>query len=436
MTNKSQGQVLIIVALLLSAVAATLVLGTFSPLVRQMQIVRNLEVSKKSYFAAEAGSEDVYYRLQNNLAVSSPVVLSLEGATVTTTVSTISLTEKEILSQGNADNLIRTVVKDITITDGFAFNFAVQVGLGGLRMQNDSDIIGNVYSNGPIEGDNKDKNFIVGDAVSAGSSGSIDNIHATSSAYAHTIRTSSIDKDAYYQSIDSGTLVGGTKYSGSADQPSVVMPISETFLDQWENNASAGGTITSPCPYSINSSVTIGPVKINCDVSVSGNKDVVVTLAGAIWINGNLVVNNDPKFKVSDSVGNKSVPVVVHSTSDPVGKGIVEINHNPTFYASSSYDGSFNPDSYVVFISRNTGTESGTLAKAITAGNSVTGDLLLYAPHGLVELSNNVFLRGVTSYKLMLKNNTQVYYTSGFSHPLFVSGPGGAWKIEKWKEVR
>ena len=424
--------VLLIVTLLFTVVSITILFGTISPIARQLKMSHDLYSSKKSYFAADAGAEDAFYRMKNNINISFPLSLSIDDSTVTITSSQISSTDREIFSQGVTDNNFRAILNDLTVTDGFAFNFAVQVGIGGLRMQNDSDIIGNVYSNGSIDGDDENKNFILGDAVSAGSTGDIEQIHATSSVYAHNVSESKVDRNAYYQTIDSHTIVTGTKYPNSPDQPLIEMPIADTLLDQWETTAVGGGTITSPCPYIINNSVTLGPKKINCDVRIK-DRNTVVTLSGVLWINGNLVIEDDSKFKVSDSVGNKSVPIIVKSTSDPSGNGKIDINNKPTFYGSET-NGVPNPDSYVMLVSRNIGAEIGNDVKAITAGNNVTGNLLLYAPHGKIELSNNVILREVTSYQLTLKNNVQVYYSIGLAQPLFVSGPGGKWKIKRWKE--
>jgi len=429
----NRGQILLITVILFTVVTTTVIFAGVSPIVRQISITRNFETSQKSYFVAEAGSEDAYYRIKNNLTTSFPHTLSLDSASVTTDVSTVGNNEKEILSTGTAQNLVRSVLKNITVTDGFSFNFAVQVGLGGLRMQNDSDVIGNVYSNGPILGDDRDKNFIVGDAVSAGSAGDIQKVRATSSAYAKNIADSKVDKNAYYQTI-SNTIVGGAQYPGSSNQSLVSMPIPDSLLDQWEANALSGGIITSPCPYSISNSATLGPVKINCDLTISGNS-TVVTLAGTVWVNGNVNVNNNPTFKISDTVGNKSVPIIANSPSNPTNKGTFDISNNPVFLGSVT-GGVPNSDSYVMLISRNTSAESGGAVGAINVGNNVTGNLLLYAPHGSIFLSNNVILRGVTGYSLNLKNNTQVYYTTGLGHSLFVSGPGGKWKVKRWREAK
>ena len=59
-------------------------------------------------------------------------------------------------------------------------------------MSNSAEVIGNVFSNGPIVGSNS--NIVRGDVVSAGPSGLVDGVRATSSVYAHTIRNSEIEK--------------------------------------------------------------------------------------------------------------------------------------------------------------------------------------------------------------------------------------------------
>lgn len=429
---KNKGQVLLVVAVLFTIVTTAGIVGATSPIVRQIQIARNLEMSKRSYFAAEAGSEDAFYKIRNNLTTTFPETLELDGSEVTISTAITGANEQEITSRAETDDHVRTVLKDVTVTDGFSFSFALQAGIGGLIMENNAQVVGNVYANGPIQGSSRTANIIRGDAVSAGSSGSISGVRATSSAYAHNISNTNIDKDAYFVSI-SNTTVGGVQYPNSEDQPNVDMPIPDSLLDQWEDAAVSGGTINSPCPYTISSGVnTLGPVKINCSLVISGNS-TEVHLAGPILVNGNLTVNNNPRIKVGDSVGNKSVPIITRSSSSPSSSGIIALNNNPLFYGSES-NGSPNPDSYVMLVSRNTSASLGGSVKAITAGNNITGNLLLYAPFGEIDISNNVALRQVTAYTLRIRNNAIIYYTIGLAQPLFVEGPGGQWKISRWKE--
>lgn len=448
----NRGQTMLILAIIFMAVTLTITLGLTSPIVRQFKIVGDLEMSKKSYFTAESGGEDAYYRIKNLLPTSFPSTFSMDGGSALIEVSTIGSNEQEILSRGNFNDHIRTVVKDITVTDGFSFNFAIQVGIGGLEMHNNSSVIGNVYSSGVVRSTSNGTR-IYGDVVSSGADGLVDAVNATGTVYAHEIMGGSkICGDAHYQVIDSTSLSflnnpttgasspcvsplsPGTAYPNSSNQPDAQMPIPDSLLDQWETDALAGGIINTPCPYQITSgTVTIGPIRIDCDVTVSGNGTTVI-LAGAVWINGSLTVNNNPKFKVADTVGNKSVPLITRSVSNPTGSGRIILNNNPEFYGSET-NGVPNPDSYVMFISRNTSNFTGGSVIAASAGNNVAGNLLFYAPYGEIELSNNVLLRGITAYKLTLRNNTQARYNVGLAQPLFTSGPGGAWKIKRWKEI-
>jgi hypothetical protein len=432
--KKNKGAAMLIVVFFFLFLSLAVISGLVSPSVRQFKNSSTNLISKQSYFVAESGGEDAFYRIKKNMNVVFPYTLNLGSGSATMTSTIVGSNEKEILAIGDIANHIRSVVNYITTTEGFEFSYAIQVGLGGIRMKNDSSVIGNVYSDGPVEGDDKNKNFAQGDVVSSGAGGLVKKVHVYENTYANTINGSKLDKDAYYQTIDAGTTVGGVKYPGSSDLPPVDMPIPDSLLDQWEADATAGGVISSPCPYVINSSVTLGPKKIDCDVTINNNGTVVL-FTGAVFINGNLVVNNNPKLKVDDSVGNKSVPIIVRSISTPSTKGIIDLNNDPTFYGSE-IAGVPNPDSYIMMVSRNTDAEDGGATKAITAGNHVGGNLLLYAPHGMIELANDVVLREVTSYQLTLKNHAQVFYTIGLAQPIFATGPGGKWKIKRWKESK
>jgi hypothetical protein len=261
--SRKQGQAVMIAVVFFMIISLVIVLGVTTPVVRQIQIVKGLQLSRQSYFAAEAGSEDSYYRVKNGVTVSFPQSLTLGTASVNTALTTTGSNEEEIISTGNVSQYIRKVSKELTVTDGFSFNFGVQSGIGGLYLQNNAVIIGNVYSNGVVSGSSS--NSILGSVVSAGSSGSISGVHATSSIYAHSISNTTTDKDAYYYSAATLTssTVTGTKYPGSTDQPTIAFPITDTLISQWETDASAGGSVTcSSGTYTISSNTTLGPKKI------------------------------------------------------------------------------------------------------------------------------------------------------------------------------
>lgn len=431
-----KGAALLIVTILFAAASMTILLGLVAPVVRRTQMVRDFDSSKQSYFAAEAMSEDVFYRLKNNISISFPLSATFDGADVTVSSVSLSPTEEELTAQGVHRNNYRTVVKNLTVTDGFSFRYGIQAGLGGLYLFNNARVNGNVYSNGIVLGGNHNENsynFIDGSAVSAGATGSIRYVNASSSAYAHNLRDSIIGGGAYYQVIDD-VEVKGQLHPNSPDQPPIDFPITDEEIASWEGVAAAGGSVAcTEGNYAINTSVTLGPKKIPCNLSITGN-NTVLTLTGTLWVTGNITLSGSGgagvQVKVADSIGNKSVVVIADNLSNKNGSGLISIANNTYFYGSTG-----NADSYVMLISGNTSAENGGFNVAIDVVNGSAGNLLIYASHGEIRLQNNVNLREVTAYKLSLYNNSVVNYLIGLAQPLFTSGPGGTWKIKHWKEI-
>ncbi len=419
-----KGQAMLIATVFFLAIATSIMLGTANPVLEQSRISDSFINSRQSYSISESGLEDVLYRLKKGMQVSSVEVLSAASSTATTTITNMGSNEKLVTAEGDSNNRIRKSEASVTITSGNSFSYGVQVGDGGFKMENNSIVNGNIYSNGQVEGENS--NLVKGDVVSAGPLGVVDGIHATSSVYAHTIRNSTIDKDAYYQSI-SGTIVSGASHPGSADLPKIALPISDDSIAQMENEAAGGGTINSPCPYKINSNATIGPVKINCDFEIYGTP--TITLTGSIWVLGNIKISNGPTVKVSSSLGGRSVALVADNPNNRTTSSKIDLNNTAVFQGSGS------PGSYVMMLSRNNSAEGGGNEEAIYVDNSASGDFVAYAGHGKVLIANSVSLKEVTAYRVHLKNSASVTYETGLANLLFTSGPSGAWSVGGWKEV-
>lgn len=403
--------------------SATIVFGIASPILKQVRISQDLIRSKESYYLAEGTLEDAVYRIKNNKNLVSGDTLVLNGYTTTITV-TPTITGKTITTSSNRGGVIRKMESQVTSGVGSSFNYGVQTGLGGFVLQNTSSITGNVYSGGTVTGSG---NTITGDVVSSGSSGFINNVHVTGSGYAHTIQSSTIDKDAYYVTKTS-TTVGGTSYPNSPDQPVVSLPISDDQIGQLENDALAGGVINSPCPYKIISNTTIGPVKINCDLEISGSP--TVTLAGSVWVVGDISIKNSAIVKVASSLGNTSVSLIADKPSDRSSGSTISLENSATFQGSGS------ASSYVFAISQNNSAETGGSNNAIEMENSANGKVVLYAGHGQISINNSAQLKEVTGYKTIMKNSANIVYETGLVSTLFSSGPGGGWDISSWQEVQ
>ena len=419
-----KGQAMLIATIFLLSVATSIMLGVSTPVLRQNNISENFTDSRQSYATSESGVEDVMYRLKKGMTVSLTEVLKIGSSTATTTIADTGSNEKQITSEGNLNNRIRKSEANVTVSSGASFNYGVQAGLGGFDIQNTASIIGNLYANGPVTGSNS--NIIKGTVVSSGPNGLVSGIYATSSVYARTISNSTVLGNAYYQTL-TNTTVSGTKYPGSADQPATTLPIPDSLITQWENDAVLGGTINSPCPYKITNNITMGPVKINCDLEISGSP--TITLTGPIWVVGNIEISNSPTIKVSVSLGNKSVVVIADKASNRLTSSKIELDNSAVFQGSGGVG------SYVMFVSQNNSAELGGGENAIKIGNTASGAILLYAGHGNVEIQNSSSLKEVTAYRVTLKNSAEVTYETGLANLLFTSGPSGAWSIKDWKEV-
>ncbi|KKT21257.1 MAG: hypothetical protein UW04_C0007G0009 [Parcubacteria group bacterium GW2011_GWB1_43_8] len=416
------GQAILTAVVFFMFVSMIVVSGAYTVSYKESKSSRDFGTSKKSFFMAESGLEDLAYRMIKGKNYDTVETLSLDGFFATTTVADIS-GDKEITATGTASKMIRRSKIKLEAGGGTSFFYGTQTGEGGIVMSNSSEVIGNVFSNGPVVGHNS--NIVRGDVISAGPSGLVDGIHATGTAYAHTIRDSNIDKDAHYTTI-SGANVGGISYPNSPDQATSSLPISDAQIDAWKTEASAGGTHSSPCPYNISGAVSIGPKKINCDLNISGS--AVVTLGGPVWVSGNINFSNTADVKINSSLGDKSVAVIADKETNRSSGSRIFISNTVEFF------GSGNDKSYILLVSRNNNAEGGGSTSAIDISNSANGKILLYAPHGLMYLSNSISVKEASAYKIQLSNSAKIIYETGLSNLLFTSGPSGGYSIESWRE--
>lgn len=405
-------------------VSLVIVSGSAAVTMNETKINRKIADSKKSFFVSEAGLEDLAYRVLKNKIYDDTEVLSLAGYVATTTVVTDG-SGREIVATSSVSNLVRKTRLRLSTDIGASFFYGVQAGEGGFIMENSSFISGNVFSNGPVTGQNS--NLTQGDVISAGPNGLISGIHTEGSAYANTISNSDIDGNAYYMNI-SGSTVGGTLYPNSENQATGTLPITEEMISEWEAAAAAGGEISSPCPYKIKTDTTIGPIKINCDLEISGTP--VITIAGPIWVSGNINFENSSVVKLHSSMGRSSVAIIADNQSNRLTSSKIELQNSAQFQNSGT------EGSYILILSQNSSAENDGGEKAIILKNSANGDVLVYAGHGEIELQNSVDLKEVTAYRIRIKNSAQVIYESGLANILFTSGPSGGYNISDWKEIK
>lgn len=419
-----KGAAMLVAVLFFLFASMAVIVGVITPIIKQASLSKSVVFSKSSFYLAQGSVEDVFYRLKNNKQLSGTESLSLNGATVSTVISNTAV-GKKVSSVGTHVNSVRKVELNLALGTGIAFYYGVQAGQGGFELQNSSSITGNVYSGGPVTGSN---NMIYGNVVSSGSSGLIEGIHATGTAWAHTIKDSTIDKDAHY-TVKTNTTVGGVSYPSSPDLDDAPLPISDEQIDEWESDAATGGTAScTGGKYTISSNTTLGPKKIPCDLEINGS--TTLTLTGHLWVTGNVTAKNSSIIKLDSSLGNKSLVIISDNPSNRTTSSKISIEN------SSSFQNSGTVGSFVFLISQNNSGELGGEEEAISNANSSGGAVVLYAPHGFIELQNSINVKEVTAYKILLKNSANVKYDTGLPSSLFDSGPGGGYDVLDWKEVQ
>lgn len=389
---------------------------------------------------AEAGIDQAVYQLNQNVLYTGETnaTLSTTG-TFSTTLTNIDSATKRVTAIATSTYHGQSVTKKISATISInssviSFHYGVQAGNGGFTLFNSSSITGNVFSGGPVIGSggatscgvaSGTGNCIYGDVVSTGASGTIYGIHATGTAFAHTLGNAStgttIEDDAYYMT-KTNTTVRGSLYPNSTDQDAVDLPISDAQITEWETQAQAGGVISS-CDgsgnYTINSSVSIGPIKIACNLVIKSSS-AIVTVQGPIWVTGNITTQTGPTIRLDAALGSQNVAIIADNPSNRAGSGIITVGQS-TIFQSSGAAGSF-----VFLISQNNSVENGgsTVALSLSQGASA---LVAYASHGLASLSQSVSVKEVTAYKIELSQSANVVYDTGLPNTLFKSGTGGSW---------
>lgn len=418
---------------------------------------RNFTKSVESHYISEAGTEDALYRIVTGKQISSSETLAVGQGITTVSITTIG-GQRIIRSEGQRGNLQQNLETKIdTNQTGANFNYGVQIGNGGLTMDNNSFINGDVFSNGHMVG--ASNATIAGDAFAAGTSrleGMIVNGNARANliktstvsgtassttdlkdsitgvnAYAANLKTSVISRDGYYLTKDAGTLILGQGFPGTPAPPNLAavnMPIPDSQLDQWESEAMAGGIHPGPCPlaYGTGDTITLGPKKIDCDLTIQGSAQV--TIAGPLWIKGNLAIKNSAQVSLSPSFGDNSGVIIVSNPANQTTSSKIEVENSATI------NGSGTAGSYLLLVSRNNSAEGGGDDKAITLKNTGASSIY-YAPHGLVSVQNNSVVKEITAWKLEIKNSATVIYELGLRSIHFSSRPSGGYDVKYWKEV-
>lgn len=420
--------------------ASALLTSSFERSVSEQRLSR-LEDTRE---IAEAGVERAIYELNVSSSYTGATENIGQGSTVISVASNSDGT-KTITSTAQVQDqqVISSVIASAgPVPTGASFYYALQVGSGGITFKNNARVVGNVVADGSIVGANGAS--ISQTASVSGSGHSISTLSIGTDAlvdtvtdcvvgqdaktrtinkstigrdaYAATITSSTIGRDAYANTITKSTVAGHT-YAGSGVAPpaAVAFALTDAQIDTWQNDAAAGGTISSYISGN-NQSISLGPVKINGDLTI--NNGTTLTVTGTIWVTGTITFNNGTYLQLDSGYGANSGILIASDPSNPTTNGKIVMQNNVTV------TGSGQSTSNVLLISRLQGVAS----TAIDAANN-SSSMTLYAPQGSILIHNNFIVNSVTAYQLKLENNAQVVYNSGLASSEFAAGPGGAWQV-------
>ncbi|OGZ45730.1 MAG: hypothetical protein A3C84_04430 [Candidatus Ryanbacteria bacterium RIFCSPHIGHO2_02_FULL_48_12] len=148
----NHGQAALTVVIFFLFISLTMMFG-FAALAVENEIkVRGDVQAKESYFLAEAGIEDVGYRIIQNMAYDTSETISLVsgGPSATSNVSDVGLTEKSIVSTGDVSSAFRKVSLNLRPGAGTSLNYGAQSGYLGIVHQDTPVINGSIFSNGSV----------------------------------------------------------------------------------------------------------------------------------------------------------------------------------------------------------------------------------------------------------------------------------------------
>lgn len=275
---------------------------------------------------------------------------------------------------------------------------------------------------------------------------SISGIAVYGDARANTITNSQVCGKVYYQTIDSTSLnfvnnpgspcptpyTPGTAYPGSSDPGPENMPISDANIQEWRDQAQAGGIFSDSAHCTPANGAVIGPARLDCDFTVENGK--TITIKAPVWVKGNILMDNNVVVVLDSSYGSLSGVIMADDQNNPATVGKINTKNNTVICGSTGYnagngDCNLSNGSYLMLLSTYSGSD-----KAIKIENNVKG-AIFYASAGIAAIENNTRIKEVIAYKIELENNAQVVYEQGLANAQFSSGPGASYEILEWKET-
>lgn len=138
---------LVVISLVLVVALSTIII-----IVNEKQIDKNLVDSAQSYYSAESGIEDGILRVVKGYAYAAVNNFNLDESVVGQNITPDGNTMTIESSSSHFNNERKIQASLFVSTSKIEFHYGLQIGAGGLKMENNSFVEGGIYSNGSIEG--------------------------------------------------------------------------------------------------------------------------------------------------------------------------------------------------------------------------------------------------------------------------------------------
>ena len=232
----------------------------------------------------------------------------------------------------------------------------------------------------------------------------------TDDAWAHTVMGATVTGTIYCATGSYINKPCDTSHSDPTPQP---MPLSDSAIQEWKDDAEAGGTIVGN--YTVGwAGATLGPKKIQGNVVIEGGG--ILNMTGTLWITGTLTVTGGGGLQLDPAYGTQSGTIVTD--------GYVILN------GGSEFSGSGQPGSYPFLVTTSAcPVEPGCSGNSAITLNGGAGTVALIAQNGNVSISGGTSLKAVTAKQITMTGGATLEYDSGLINANFSSGPGGSWEV-------
>lgn len=446
---KQKGFAALLIIFILGMVSILVASGLILTGYNESQMARSGASGTSAFYAANSGIEEAIYKLTNDPSfVTSPYPINLQVGTGNASVSAVIVGNTATIDStgtvGNFVKKIHAVVQNTSVTPGFPF--AVHAGTGGFQIDNNSTVIGNVFSNMNIMTGSANNNcgnnasLITGVATASGvftnfSNGKVTCV--TGDAYAKKFDNCNIGGRAYYINTPVNCNNNPPKTQITTINP-ITFPISDGQIKQVTDYLKDTGIMDcdvggkNDCSTLVNGVPTIGNQIINGSLNISSNR---VNFSGPIWVKHTGSEAGDMTFAQNTTIGLTSN--ITKLSQIIVIDGHVNVSSNITF----NPNGSAPNKAYLLPVSTYDPRVTNPSISDICTDPSINvqstvNDILFFVPHGCLKIKgtgNGAYFGSAVAEKIYLGGSI-LTYDSGLNSAQFGLTQSGGWQISSFSQ--